>query len=368
MSVLVTGIERRTLLMSAVAALCAGCASEAASRPAVGKAGPADDLVNQFQAATGLADCSVAVMRREESLYVRYAGAYTAGTVVPIASASKWMVGATVMSLVDEGKLRLEAPISTYLPELPPAYGALRLDQLMSFTAGLPGLKAFIELRQPADISLLDSALMAARTPLVAKPGTRFDYGGPNLQFVGAAAERVSGLSWHALFEQRIARPLGMTSTLWGRVRQPPDRAAPVANPVLQGGAWTTLEDHSAFLTMIAQDGLYRKRRILSAGAVAAMDRVMTLGVERGQSLPGEGPGKAEYMIAHWCERLEADGRCSLASSPGAFGAYPWVDRKTNLHGLILVQDKRPRIAAAEATLRNGLIRLFANGSQPEGR
>lgn len=360
MSIATMGIERRTLLMSAVGALCGACASGAASQPSGGKTGAADELVKQFQAATGLADCSVAVMRRQDWLYVRYAGAYSAQSVVPIASSAKWLAGATVMSLVDEGKLRLEAPISTYLPELPPAYGALRLDQLMSYTAGLPGLKELIELKQPATISLLESALMASSTPLVAKPGSRFDYGGPNLQFVGAAAERVSGLSWHALFEQRIARPLDMTSTLWGRMRQPPSRSALVGNPVLQGGAWTTLPDLSAFLTMIAQDGLYGNRRVLSAGAVAAMARVMTRGVERGQSLPGEGAGKAEYMITHWCERAEADGHCTLESSPGLFGAYPWVDRKTDLHGLILVQDKRPRIAAAETTLRNGLIRLFA--------
>lgn len=353
------GIQRRTLLVSAVAALCAGCASGAQSRPAGGATEAANGLVKQFQAATGLPDCSVTVMRGEAVLYRRYAGAYAAGTRLPIASASKWMVGATVMSLVDEGRLRLEAPISTYLPELPAAYGALRLDQLMSYTAGLPGLREFIELRQPADISLLESAMQASRVPLIAPPGTRFDYGGPNLQFVGAAAERVSGMSWHDLFSQRMAQPLGMTSTLWGRVRQPPNPAAPVRNPVLQGGAWTTLPDHAAFLAMIAQSGSYRGVKVLSPGAISAMDRIMTMGLQKGTTLPGEGPGKAEYMIAHWCERVGDDGFCDLSSSPGAFGAYPWIDRRARLQGLILVQDQRPRIAAAQMVLRNELIRLF---------
>lgn len=352
-------LQRRTLLFSAVAALCTGCASGAVAEAGGGAGSEADALVKQFLGATGLADCSVAVMRGETTLYERYMGAYGPRTQVPIASASKWMVGATIMSLVDEGRLRLEAPVSTYLPELPPAYGALRLDQLMSYTAGLPGLRDFIELRQPANISLLESAMMAARAPLVAAPGVRFDYGGPNLQFVGAAAERVSGMSWHELFRQRISRPLGMTSTLWGRVRQAPDPAAPVRNPVLQGGAWTTLGDHAAFLTMIAQSGTYRGAKVLSPGAIAAMDRIMTMGLQKGAAMPGEGPGKAEYMIAHWCERIGEDGLCDLSSSPGAFGAYPWIDRRADIHGLILVQDQRPRIAASQMVLRNGLTRLF---------
>lgn len=347
-------LNRRAVMLSGLAAMAAGCASAAPQGPSAA----ADALVQRFLKDTGLADCSIALMRGEQTLYVRYRGAYRPETMLPIASASKWMVGATIMTLVDQGLLSLEAPIGTYVPDLPADYAALRLDQLMSYTAGLPSLREFIELRQPADISLTESAQRAARTPLANPPGAQFDYGGPNLQFVGAAAERVTGKSWHALFAERMAGPLGMTSTLWGRVRQAPDPNAPVANPVLQGGAWTTLPDHAAFLTMIAQDGVLRGRRVLSAAAISAMDTVMTTGVRKGMSLPGNVAGHGEYMIAHWCERLEG-ARCTLSSSPGAFGAYPWVDRTTRLHGVLLVQDQRPRIATAEFALRDGLTELF---------
>lgn len=151
-------------------------------------------------------------MRGEDTLWFRYAGRYAAQTVVPIASSSKWMFGALVMALVDDGLLRLDAPIGTYLPELPEAYRPLRIEALMSYTAGLAGLRDMIELQQPAGISLLESALRAARTPPVAPPGALFDYGGPNFQFVGAAAERVTGETWHALFKARIAAPWA-----WGR-------------------------------------------------------------------------------------------------------------------------------------------------------
>lgn len=347
-------MQRRTFLMSGlVTALGAGGARASARREA-----EADALFARFRAETGLADASTAVMRGEETLYVRYAGGYSAETQVPIASSSKWMCGALIMSLVDDGLLRLDAPIGTYLPELPEAYRPLRLDALLSYTAGLVGLRELLELRQPPGISLLESALSAARTPLAHPPGAQFEYGGPNFQLVGAAAERVTGKSWHELFNRRIAEPLGMTSTAWGRLRVPPDPRAPVANPVLQAGAWTTLPDYSAFLTMIAQDGIRRGRRVLSARAMAAMGTIMTGGLRKA-GLEGAAMGPAEYMIAHWCEQPQAGG-CALESSPGYFGANPWIDRKARLHGVLLVQDQRRRIAGAETVLRDGLINLFA--------
>lgn len=346
-------MKRRVFLVSGLAAAIGA----GGARASVDKSAAADALFARFRRETGLEDASTVVMRGEETLYLRYAGAYAPETQIPIASSSKWMFGALVMTLVDEGRLRLDAPIGTYLPELPEAYRSLRLDALMSYTAGLVGLREMIELRQSPGISLLDSALAVARTPLAHAPGVQFDYGGANFQLVGAAAERVSGQSWHELFKTRIAIPLGMSSTGWGRLRSPPDPRAPVGNPVLQAGVWTSLPDYTAFLTMVAQDGIYRGRRVLSAKAMAAMGAIMTAGLPKG-GLEGAGMGPAEYMIAHWCERPEG-GRCTLESSPGYFGANPWIDRRAGLHGVLLVQDQRRRIAAAETVLRDGLIQLF---------
>lgn len=318
----------------------------------------ADVLLEEFRRQTGISDTASIVMRGEEVMHVAYAGAYGADTRIPIASSSKWMFGALILSLVDDGLLALEAPIGTYLPELPAAYAGLRIDALMSYTAGLPGLAAMTELRQSGRISLLESAVQAAAAPPPHPPGARFDYGGPNFQFVGAAAERVTGRSWHELFRVRIATPLAMRATGWGRLRSPPDPGAPMGNPVLQAGVWTTLPDYAAFLTMIAQEGRYRGRSVLSGAAMTAFSQIMTKGLPKG-GLDGAGMASAEYMLAHWCERLDGD-RCGLESSPGYFGAYPWIDRVGGLHGVLLVQDQRRRIATQEIALRQSLISLFS--------
>ena len=365
-----TGIARRVFLARASAALLIGAAPAGAftqnrrtGRTDAGATlpadlGEADSLAEAFSHASGIADLSIVVMRGESRLYQRHFGTFGPETTLNIASASKWLVGATAMALVAEGRLKLDAPISAYVPGLPPDHARLRLDQLLSFTAGLPSLKDALDIRQPRFISLTRSAQMAASAPLASAPGTQFDYGGANLQFIGAAVEEVTGMRWQAVFDARIGAPLGMRNTLWGRAFWPPARASLLANPLLQGGAWTTVDDYAAFLTMIAQDGLYRGRAVLPKAAIAQMATVMTAGLKKGYVPPGAEGKPAEYALAHWCERM-AKGRCTFESSPGAFGTYPWIDRAKGLHGIIFLKDRLQRITGQERALRDGMIRLF---------
>jgi CubicO group peptidase (beta-lactamase class C family) len=320
--------------------------------------GDADRLVEKFRTDAGVPDVSLSVMRGDQTLYSGYFGTYRAGTIVPLASASKWVAGAVIMALVDRGLLRLDAPISTYVDGLPAVYGVLRLEQLMSYTAGLPGLMRFIEFKQPPTLTLAQSAQQAAQQPLATTPGSQFDYGGPNLQFLGAAAERVTGKPWQQIFMECLGTPIGMRSSLWGGLLKQPRADHLDSNPMLQAGLWTTLDDMNAFVTLIAQRGNYRGKQILSAKSVQAMDTVMTHGVRKGFTAPGASGTAAEYMIAHWCEKEDA-GQCSFESSPGLFGAYPWVDHASNLYGMILLKDRLQRIAGQERTLRNGLIALY---------
>lgn len=362
-----THLHRREILGLSAVALLSACSDTARRSISPAPTTPlrsrvpadADKLVDAFVLATGIADLSIAVLRGEKILYLHHRGNFTDDTQIPIASSSKWMAGATIMALVDKGLLRLDAHIAQYVPGLSADYGALRLDQLLSYTAGLPGLMNFVEFKQPADISLTESAQRASREPLASQPGTQFDYGGANLQFVGAAAEQVTKRPWQAIFDTELAQPLGMRATWWGGSFERPDRAAPPTNPMLQGGAWTTLSDYAAFLTMIAQNGIYRGRRVLSLSALGAMGRVMTIGLRKGFTAPGAQNSNAEYMIAHWCERVEAE-RCSFESSPGLFGTYPWIDRRSGLHGIIFLKDRLRRIAEDQRTLRNGLIQIYA--------
>ena len=289
-------------------------------------------------AAKGAGGFSVGFGVRDKVVSLVNFGGMAPGTQYPIASASKFLTAATVMAVVDEGRLSLDAPISTWLPRLPDAAGRLTLRQLLSQTSGLAGSQGeFYDLAQDHRITLEQSALDVAQRALINRPGEVFAYGSPGFQLAGAAVEAATGKRWAQVFQEKIAAPLGMTRTYWTHLRLDRSDELPVAetlNPVLQGDAVSTAEDCLRFLSMLAQGGMYEGRRILSAKAIDQMlsdqtptARMMPTGAS---VLPD-----AHYSLGSWCESWDGQGVCRRNSSIGLFGVYPWVEKKSGRFGII---------------------------------
>jgi CubicO group peptidase (beta-lactamase class C family) len=155
------------------------------------------------------------VMRDGKQLFRVDVGNIGPATQYPVASASKWMVAALVMSVVDEGKLRLDEPISKVLPDFGGEAGRITLRELLAQTSGTGSVESRVDMKQDPRITLALSAAEIARRPLEDPPGQVFKYGGPGFQVAGALVEAVTGSRWGELFDERIAKPLGMTHTYW---------------------------------------------------------------------------------------------------------------------------------------------------------
>ena len=166
------------------------------------------------------------------------------------------------------------------------------------------------------------------------------------IRLLGAMVEAVTGRRWADLFDERIARPLGMTHTYWLHLPLQTETPAQTLNPLLQGGAVTTAEDYMRFLTMLANGGEYEGKRILSKRAVDAMETNQTLGLRMGYVPPGAAGRGAQYALANWCDAWDSAKRCTLVSSPGAFGATPWIDRDSGLYGIFFIKSRDPDVAA----------------------
>src|SRR5215218_9345683 len=78
------------------------------------------------------------IARDGETLHRVAVGHTNARTVMPIASASKWLTSATLMTFVDEGKLDLDDPVRDHLPAFDGAKSDITVRQLLSHTTGLP--------------------------------------------------------------------------------------------------------------------------------------------------------------------------------------------------------------------------------------
>ena len=268
---------------------------------------------------------------------------YTLDTRVLIASGSKWLSAATIMTLVDEGRLALDTPISTYLPrQLPDGKAAnaatVTLRQLLSFTSGLAANEA-VPCADDPDTTLVDCAGQFLARGLVHPPGEAFRYGSQHLLVAAAVAEVVSGVPFAELFQQRIARPLGMTQTLFGQVGT--GRTTDVDHPFPAGGAASTLGDYGRFLEMLVHDGVAPSgTRILSAGSIAQMQTNHTENVRFGSGSEFRRRTRGIYGLGEWIDWTYPDGSTMVLSSDGAFGFRPWIDKKNGLFGVYLVLDK----------------------------
>jgi CubicO group peptidase (beta-lactamase class C family) len=291
----------------------------------------------------GAAGVTAIVMRDGKQLFRLDIGKIDADAQYQVASASKWMTAALVMTVVDEGRLSLDEPISQHLPEFRGEAARTTLRQLLAQTAGEGSLKGLVDIKQDPRITLAESAKEVAERPLEDPPGTVFKYGGPGFQVAGALVEAVTGKRWADLFKERISGPLGMSRTYWEHL---PNRGVPpeqTLNPLLQGGVVTTAKDYMRFLTLLAQGGEYEGRRILSARAIDTMETVQTLGKTKSYLPPGARKGaNLQYALGNWCESWSADGRCTLVSSSGAFGTYPWIDRTSGLYGIFFTRTRMP--------------------------
>jgi CubicO group peptidase (beta-lactamase class C family) len=216
-----------------------------------------------------LPGAALLVVKDGKVAYEKYFGAYTPQTVVPIASSSKWLSAAVIMTLVDEGKIDLDAPVSRYLPEFTGDKAGMTIRQMFSHSSGLvdfPGAWDY-------GISMGDYADRVAREGVMAgPPGTGVRYASASMQVVGAIAEKVTGKSWNALFVERIGQPCEMASTTYAL--RPENR-----NPLLAGGARSSLRDYGRFLEMIAGKGVYKGRRVLSEQAIREMQKDQTGGL-----------------------------------------------------------------------------------------
>lgn len=245
---------------------------------------------------------------------------YTPATKQAIASCSKWLSAALVMTFVDEGKLKLTDTVGKWLPVLSQhGKGNITISQCLSHTTGIKAKSLKESLTEMKNINSMDEAIaQIANLPMEGKPGTVFHYSNTGLQIAGAVIEKISGKNFETLFAERIARPLEMKNTDFGKGK--------VALPA--GGAKATPEDYMNFLVMILNKGTFKGKRVLSEKSIAEMQvNRITKDVKIAYS-PAEA-GNFGYGYGEWVmETSSTDHLTTAVTSPGLFGSFPVVDNE----------------------------------------
>ncbi len=303
-------------------------------------------------------------------------------TIFRIFSMTKPIVSVTAMTLVEDGKLSVDDPVSKYLPEYEnlkviqrdgstkEAASPMLVKHLMAHTSGL--IYGFIQPATPLgklyaeagegdpDKTAREQAATFAGLPLAAEPGTAWNYS-RSTDVLGAVLEVAGGKTLDVLVKERVTGPLGMTDTDFFQPKEKSARFAqskhadplyydytqPVAFLQGGGGLSSTPEDYLRFILMLANDGEYRGVRIIEAATLARMREDETTQAIRDAGLffPAMQPavrgsmgfGLGFSLVLDDTKQRPGEGTFSWN---GIAGTEFWVDPKNDVFMAFFIQDR----------------------------
>lgn len=209
-----------TLAVGAVALGVLGQPAAAAAHRSDGVKAGLNSLVRQDGVPAALA--SVKDREGHTRTYTAGVGDLATGAKVPkdgqvrIGSNTKTFTAVVVLQLVDEGKVRLDAPIEDYLPGLVRGEGIdgndITVRHLLQHTSGLPNYVKYLdpEPRSYTPRELLDRALQHKKD---FDPGKKWEYSNTNYVLAGLLIEKVTKHRVAHEIERRVIKPLGLRHT-----------------------------------------------------------------------------------------------------------------------------------------------------------
>jgi D-alanyl-D-alanine carboxypeptidase len=138
----------------------------------------------------------------------------TADTVFEVASITKQFTASLIMTLVEQGRLRLDDKVSAYLTDPPPAWRGITIYHLLTHTAGLAPLgDDFRSMVWTTTVKTPSLYAAAKADAMGSAPGEKFSYSDVGYFLLGMVIEKVTGQRYKDVLAERILTPLGMTSS-----------------------------------------------------------------------------------------------------------------------------------------------------------
>ncbi|MGE5158547.1 MAG: serine hydrolase domain-containing protein [Gemmatimonas sp.] len=377
----------------------AGLAAAGIIPPRYGIAAPlpvaSADIDRALQAKVASGDIPGVVAMAANERTVLYEGAFgvrnmadgarmSRDTVFRIASMVKLLTSVAALQLVEQGKLRLDAPAADVdpslaaeqvlagfdargAPRLRPAHKPITLRELLSHTSGFSYV-----LWDPNVVRYLKAARHhphLPKKPLMFEPGTRWAYGN-SIDHVGRMVEIASGQSLDRYFRDHITGPLGMEDTAFslhpeqrareaslhvregsGRlVPQPLERQTTPTTFSGGGGIYSTVPDYLTLTRALLAGGSLGGIRILRRETVAQM-AVNQIGHLEAGILRTTNPAlsndvdffpgtRLRWTLGHMLnlDPVRHGRSAGSLTWAGLFNTYYWIDPTMGIAGVIMMQ------------------------------
>ena len=320
-----------------------------------------DDIVREGIEQEKMPGCVVIIGRREGIAFRRAYGnrqlqpeqvAMTTDAVFDLASLTKPLATATsVMILIQQGKLDLNASVATYLPEFAQqGKDKITIRHLLTHTGGLIADNAMNDYANGADEAITKICALKPN----AAPGESFTYSDVGFIVLGQVVQAVSGKNVHEFSHEHIFAPLGMTETgylpgdalksraavteqrdghwMQGEVHDP--RAFALGGIAGHAGLFSTADDLARYATMMLNSGHLKDVRILDEATFALM--TTPIEIPRGQRALG-------WDVKTGYSSNRSDLMSLQAFGHGGFtGTGIWIDPVQNLFVIFLSNRVHP--------------------------
>ena len=286
----------------------------------------------------------------------------TKDSLFRMASNTKPVIATAILQLVEAGKLKLDAPVKTYLPSFDnDRAGDITVRHLLTHTSGFRIGRIFLSplleksKAHPSAPSLRAEVDRFGAIGAKVVPGTSYRYSNPGFNTLGALIEVASGMPMKAYLKERIYDPLGMTDSCNHESDADRKRMSAVFRPIKSGSgagpwrtSWTPAEppdypfprasggmvstalDYARFCQMYLNGGVSRDARILGDALIAQATEPQTKGlfpkvVQRNR--------KRSFYGFGWSVRGQ------VHSHSGSDGTYAWVDKARDIIGIVFTQS-----------------------------
>jgi len=301
-----------------------------------------------------------------------------------IASMTKMFAGASIMMLVDEGKVSLDDPVTKFIPQLTnwmvvaekdadhvllkPLVRPVTVRHLLSHTSGLTGSSELQKITGSDSTPLKARAISSVTGPLQWQPGDKYQYGNQGMNIAARIVEIVSGMAYEDFLQKRFFDPLGMTETTFWPSEAQVARLAGVYGPNKEkngyakgdlnfltkplsdrthrfpeagGGLFSTTHDILRYGLMLANDGELDGRRYLSHTAMEELRREQT------------STTKVNYSLGYHL-------RNGMFGHDGAYGTDLSVNPTNGMVAIFMVQCPGPDQWAARDLFLKTAAKVFS--------
>lgn len=357
-----------------------------------------DDVMNRYMDNDYISGSITAVARHGETVHFSAQGYMDRENAIDMrddaifrmASMSKPVTGVAILMMLEEGKLRLEDPVSKFIPEFSnttvamltdpnaepsrdpdiyrtPASREITVRDLLTHTSGLAssGIASRTTARlaprsTSADLASYIPTLGAV--PLDFQPGTKWQYSLlAGIETLGRIVEVTSGMSFDQFLQERLFGPLQMNDTSFvvpddklprlvtlyerteeGQLLRQDETPSWLDTETLfsgGGGLYSTTSDYMRFAQMLLNRGELDGERILGIRTVELMasNHVGELYGPAANRAEGLGFGLTVEVVLDPVLANTRRGKGSF-SWGGAFGTYFWVDPYNDLVGVMMIQ------------------------------